>query len=54
MERITGDTKHTGSELKICQKTIYLVLKVSHENMLVSVLGTFVQMDFRNILRAGK
>ena len=49
-----GGTKHIGSDLKTCQKTIYLVLKVSHENMLVSVLGTFVLMDFRNILRAGK
>ena len=37
VERITGDTKHIGSELKICQETIHLVLKVSIQNMLVSV-----------------
>ena len=53
MERITGDTKHIGSNL--CQKNNILASKsLPLKNMLVSVKGPFVLMNFHDILKEGK
>lgn len=53
---VTGGTKHIGSNLKICQKTMYLALKVLHQkyHVLFSVERPFVLMNFRNILKKGE
>ena len=41
-----GGTKHIGSDLKTCQKTIYLVLKVSHEKYASFCIRNFCSDGF--------
>ena len=52
VERITGGTKHIGSNLY--QKNNILAYKsFPLKNILVSAWGPFVPMNFRNILKKG-